>query len=73
MMMMDYKYKIPEAFINCFHKEAAKNKSLTSKRHLETLAFLIGVKNENEITATDLIFPKQRGNSALVVDEGMSC
>ena len=66
----DWKYKIPTKFIDSFLEIAARNKSELDGRHIETLGFLIGTKEDNLITATDLIFPKQRGNSALVTDEG---
>ena len=69
-MASDWKYKIPAKFIDSFLKVAAKNKSELDGRHVESMAFLIGTKDGNLITATDLIFPKQKGNSALVTDEG---
>ena len=69
-MALDWKYKIPTKFINSFLEVAAKNKSELDGRHVETIGFLIGTKEGNLITATDLIFPKQSGNSALVTDEG---
>ena len=69
-MTSDFKYKIPTKFINSFLDVAGKNKSQLDGRHVETLGFLIGTKEGNLITATDLIFPKQKGNSALVTDEG---
>ena len=69
-MAGDWKYKIPTKFIDSFLEVATKNKSELDGRHVESLAFLIGTKDGNLITGTDLIFPKQRGNSALVTDEG---
>ena len=69
-MASDFKYKIPTRFIDSFLDVANKNKSELDGRHVETLGFLIGTKEGNLITATDLIFPKQSGNSALVTDEG---
>ena len=69
-MASDWKYKIPTKFIDSFLDVASKNTSELDGRHVETLGFLIGTKEGNLITATDLIFPKQRGNSALVTDEG---
>ena len=69
-MASDFKYKIPTKFINPFLDVAAKNKSQLDGRHVETLGFLIGTKEGNLITATYLIFPKQKGNSAFVTDEG---
>ena len=72
-MASDLKYKIPTKFIYSFLDVAAKNKSELDGRHVETLGFLIGTKEDNLITATDLIFPKQKGNSALVTDEGKKC
>ena len=69
-MASDFKYKIPTKFIDSFLEVAAKNKSKLDGKHIETLGFLIGTKEGNLITATDLIFPKQSGNSALVTDEG---
>ena len=69
-MASDFKYKIPTKFIDSFLEVAAKNKSELDGRHVETLGFLIGTKEGNLITATDLIFPKQKGNSAIVSDEG---
>ena len=67
---MDWKYKIPTKFKNSFLEVASKNKSEFDGRHIETLGFLIGTKEGKLLTASDLIFPKQSGNSALVTDEG---
>ena len=69
----DWKYKIPTKFIDSFLEIAARNKSELDGRHVETLGFLIGTKEGNLITATDLIIPKQEGNSAIVKDEGKNC
>ena len=69
-MASDWKYKIPSKFIDSFLSIATKNKSKLDGRHVETIGFLIGTKEGNLLTATDLIFPKQKGNSALVTDEG---
>ena len=70
MEHLKFKYKIPESAIKCFTEYATKNKSPIDHEHIETLAFLVGYKENTEIIATDLIFPKQRGEIHLVEDYG---
>ena len=65
-----FNYKIPESMIKCFTEYAAKNKSSVDKKHIETLAFLVGYKEDNEIIGTDLVFPKQKGAAFDVEDHG---
>ena len=65
-----FNYKIPESFIKCFTEYATKNKSPIDQKHIETLAFLVGYKEDNEIIGSDLVFPKQRGGISDVEDHG---
>ena len=65
-----FNYKIPECMIKCFTEYATKNKSSVDKKHIETLAFLVGYKEDNEIIGTDLVFPKQKGAAFDVEDHG---
>ena len=37
---------------------------------VETLAFLVGFKENDIVTVTDLVFGKQHGNLVSVVDDG---
>ena len=62
--------KIPQELIQRFLEIASNNKA-EDKGHIETLAYLMGHKQENgTIVATELIFPAQKGSSTLVEDEG---
>ena len=50
---------------------AVKNVSTQDGQHLETLAFLLGYSDNDNLIATDLVFPKQRGQAHKVDDEGI--
>ena len=58
-------YNIPDDVIAKFCQKAGEN------RKIETLGYLVGFKNCDIITVTDLVFPRQRGTSTFVDDEGM--
>ena len=64
------KYILPENVINTFLSHAVNNFSWTEPRHIETLAFVVGKKIENEVTATDIMFPQQEGTPSHVSDSG---
>ena len=64
------KYFLPENVISTFLSHAVNNFSGTEARHIETLAFVVGKKIENEVTATDIMFPQQEGTSTRVSDSG---
>ena len=63
------RYKIPFDVIEKFFVEkACENKK--NGRIVETLAFLVGFRENDIITVTDLVFGQQHGNSISVVDDG---
>ena len=51
-------------------KIAGKNTSIQDGQHVETLAFLLGYSENDNMIATDLIFPKQDGQAHKVDDQG---
>ena len=63
-------YFIPEDLLREFRKVSSDNCSNTG-RHVETLAFLIGYKlDDDNLVGTDLIFPEQEATSSRVDDKG---
>ena len=64
------RYKVPRDIITSFHSVASQNYSKNDKKHVETLAFLAGFKEENVFTVTDIIFPKQTAGPMHVDDHG---
>ena len=64
------KYFLPENVIRTFLSHAVNNLSGSGARHIETLAFVVGKKIENEVTATDIMFPQQEGTPSHVSDSG---
>ena len=64
-------YLIPLEVIKQFGSVSAKNKSDTG-RHIETLAYLIGYKSNDDFIGTHLVFPEQEGKSDSVDDKGKS-
>ena len=67
--MESISYHIPSNVINLFVQEALKNVGANGK-HLETLALLIGRKENNRIIAEEIIFPRQTGHDSNVDDNG---
>ena len=65
-----YKYKVPRDIIASFHSVASQNYAKDDKKHIETLAFLAGFREENVFTVTDIVFPKQSGGPMHVDDLG---
>ena len=65
-----YKYKVPRDLIGSFHSVASENYSKDDKKHIETLAFFAGFREENVFTVTDIVFPKQIGGPMHVDDLG---
>ena len=63
-------FKIPGSIIRQFVEMSSKNIS-TDCGHIETLAFLIGYEIDNEVIATELVFPKQDGTPIKVDDLGI--
>ena len=61
--------QIPCSVISKFVEVSSQNFSIDCE-HIETLAFLIGYINENDVIATELIFPKQHGTPCKVDDLG---
>ena len=64
-------YLIPLEVIKQFGSVSAKNKS-DSGHHIETLAYLIGYKSNDDFIGTHLVFPEQEGKSDSVDDKGKS-
>ena len=64
-------YIIGDDLLTQFMKVAVKNTSIQDGQHLETLAFLLGYSDNDNLIATDLIFPKQHGEAHKVEDHGM--
>ena len=64
------KYKVPRDIIGSFYSVASENYSKDDGKHIETLAFLAGFREENEFTVTDIVFPKQSGGPMHVDDKG---
>ena len=63
------RYKVPfDAIEKIFVEKASENKK--NDLIVETLAFLVGFKENDIVTVTDLVFGKQHGNSISVVDDG---
>ena len=62
---------IPQKVITSFLYHAVNNFSEDGSGHVETLAFLVGKLDGNEITATEIMFPQQQGTSGHVDDSGM--
>ena len=62
-------YKVPfDAIEKIFVEKESENKK--NDLIVETLAFLVGFKENDIVTVTDLVFGKQHGNSISVVDDG---
>ena len=62
------KYKVPNDVISRFCEKAGKNKK--NGNFIETLAFLVGFKENDVITVTDIVFGKQEASSISVDDHG---
>ena len=58
-------YNIPNDVIEKFSQKASENLKI------ETLAYLIGFKNDYIITVTDLVIPRQKASAIFVDDEGI--
>ena len=72
-------YSIPHDVIASFLEYAANNYAGSDygssdgpvkRRHVETLAILVGTKDGEDIRATDIIFPNQHGTPGSVEDLG---
>ena len=64
-------YLIPLEVIQHFGSVSGNNKS-DSGQHIETLAYLIGYKSNDDFIGTHLVFPEQEGRSDSVDDKGKS-
>ena len=64
------KYSIPSDVIEKFSQVACHNRCSRTGNHIETLAYLVGHRNDNTLIATDLVFPTQVGTTTKVDDEG---
>ena len=69
-MIFKIMYIISDDLISQFVKVAGNNTSIQDGQHLETLAFLLGYSENDNLIATDLIFPKQEGQASNVDDQG---
>ena len=63
-------YIIPSDLLRTFRNVSANNYSNGNGKHVETLGFLLGYKSEENLIATDLIFPKQDATCSRVDDKG---
>ena len=63
-------YIIPADLLRIFRDVSANNYSSTNGKHVETLGFLLGYKSEDNLIATDLIFPQQDATCSRVDDKG---
>ena len=62
-------YKVPfDAIEKIFVEKESENKK--NDLIVETLPFLVGFKENDIVTVTDLVFGKQHGNLVTVVDDG---
>jgi hypothetical protein len=64
-------YLIPLEVIEKFGSVSAKNKSDCGE-HIETLAYLVGYKSNDDFIGTHLVFPEQEGTGDRVDDKGKS-
>ena len=67
------RYKIPHLVLTTFLERAANNFGGSQRKghdHVETLSLLVGKKDGEEITATEIIFPEQFGTPDYVEDLG---
>ena len=64
-------YLIPLEVIKKFGSVSAKNKSDRGE-HIETLAYLVGYKLNDDFIGTHLVFPEQEGTGDRVDDNGKS-
>ena len=65
-----YEYKVPRDIIGSFYSVASENYSKDDHKHIETLAFLAGFREENVFVVTDIVFPRQNGGPMHVDDQG---
>ena len=63
-------YIIPSDLLRTFRNVGASNYSKGNGKHVETLGFLLGHKSEENLIATDLIFPQQDATCSRVDDKG---
>lgn len=63
------RYKVPfDAIEKFFIEKSSENKK--NGKIVETLAFMVGFKENDIVTVTDLVFGRQHGNSFSVTDDG---
>ena len=63
------RYKVPfDAIEKFFIEKSSENKK--NGKIVETLAFMVGFKENDIVTVTDLVFGQQHGNSFSVTDDG---
>ena len=63
-------YLIPLEVIEQFGSVSARNKF--NGEHIETLAYLVGYKSNDNFIGTHLVFPEQEGKIDSVDDKGKS-
>ena len=74
MVSFDFRnkmYLIPFEVIEQFGLVSAKNKSDCGE-YIETLAYLVGYKSNDNFIGTHLVFPEQEGKIDSVDDKGKS-
>ena len=65
-------YIIAKELVKKFLEVASKNLSSQDQKHVETLAYLVGYSEEDNIIATHLIFPDQKCLPGAVIDKGIN-
>ena len=64
------RYLLPQKVITSFLQHAVNNLTDDDAGHIETLAFLVGKQDGDEVTATDIMYPQQQGTPVHVDDSG---
>ena len=69
VQQFNMRYFWPQKVITTFLYHAVNNHD-EDGRHIETLAFVSGRRDGDDVTATDIMFPQQEGSSEHVDDAG---
>ena len=63
------RYFLPQKVITAFLYHAVNNHE-GNGNHIETLAFVIGKRDGEDVTATEIMFPQQEGTPSHVQESG---
>ena len=69
LSIQPFLYKIPSKVLDTFSEMCIKNVDSNGKQ-IETLGVLIGYKDREDVTATEIVIPTQTGSATSVEDEG---